>query len=46
MVCESCRAGKHNCKGGTWCDCQHKEDLGLTPRPDEQGKAKRNESRD
>jgi hypothetical protein len=24
MICETCRRDAHgDCKGGTWCDCQH-----------------------
>jgi len=31
MVCPPCQKGPHNskpkdCKGGTWCDCQHRSD--------------------
>lgn len=25
FVCDDCQAQNHDaCKGGTWCDCQHK----------------------
>lgn len=25
MVCKKCNKGKHKkCRGGTWCDCQHR----------------------
>ena len=25
MICEACRERRHGeCRGGTWCDCQHK----------------------
>ncbi|MGH3381532.1 MAG: hypothetical protein ACRDP6_43065 [Actinoallomurus sp.] len=25
MICEACRERRHSeCRGGTWCDCQHK----------------------
>jgi hypothetical protein len=25
MVCPACHKGKHeDCRGGTWCDCQHR----------------------
>lgn len=25
MICKKCRKAKHEkCKGGTWCDCQHR----------------------
>jgi hypothetical protein len=25
MICEACRERLHGeCRGGTWCDCQHK----------------------
>jgi len=25
MICEACRERRHtDCRGGTWCDCQHK----------------------
>lgn len=25
MICEACRKRRHGeCRGGTWCDCQHK----------------------
>lgn len=28
MICQDCKDRNHkDCKGGTWCDCQHKEDL-------------------
>ncbi|MEV5708421.1 hypothetical protein [Actinoallomurus sp. NPDC052274] len=24
MICEACRERRHDeCRGGTWCDCQH-----------------------
>ncbi|WP_433462643.1 hypothetical protein [Spirillospora sp. CA-128828] len=24
MICESCRERRHEeCRGGSWCDCQH-----------------------
>jgi hypothetical protein len=24
MICEACRDRRHgDCRGGTWCDCQH-----------------------
>jgi hypothetical protein len=26
MICKKCRKDKHGkCKGGTWCDCQHRK---------------------
>jgi len=44
MICEACRERRHgDCRGGTWCDCQHKppegEDASATepeenPEPD------------
>jgi hypothetical protein len=25
MICEACRERRHGeCRGGTWCDCQHR----------------------
>jgi hypothetical protein len=25
MICEPCRERRHDdCRGGTWCDCQHR----------------------
>ncbi|MDN3355163.1 hypothetical protein [Actinomadura sp. DC4] len=25
MICEACRDRRHgDCRGGTWCDCQHR----------------------
>jgi hypothetical protein len=37
MICEACRERRHGeCRGGTWCDCQHKppegEDASATER--------------
>lgn len=29
MICEACRERRHrDCRGGTWCDCQHKPPAG------------------
>jgi hypothetical protein len=29
MICEACRERRHGeCRGGTWCDCQHKPPTG------------------
>jgi hypothetical protein len=29
MICEACRERRHReCRGGTWCDCQHKPPTG------------------
>jgi hypothetical protein len=29
MICEACRERRHGeCRGGTWCDCQHKPPAG------------------
>ncbi|MER6947956.1 hypothetical protein ABT294_28360 [Nonomuraea sp. NPDC000554] len=26
MICESCKDKRHeDCRGGSWCDCQHQE---------------------
>ncbi|MGR6916357.1 unnamed protein product [[Actinomadura] parvosata subsp. kistnae] len=26
VICESCKDKRHeDCRGGSWCDCQHKE---------------------
>jgi hypothetical protein len=26
MICQPCKAKQHGkCKGGSWCDCQHKD---------------------
>ncbi|MGC5015587.1 hypothetical protein ACLQ2R_32910 [Streptosporangium sp. DT93] len=26
MICENCRERRHEeCRGGSWCDCQHQE---------------------
>lgn len=26
MICTDCKNQQHSkCKGGTWCDCQHKD---------------------
>jgi hypothetical protein len=34
MICEACREHRHEeCRGGSWCDCQHK------PPADEPGTA-------
>ncbi len=35
MVCSDCKSGPHegqpkNCKGGTWCDCQHRLPIEIT----------------
>lgn len=28
MICPNCRYGVHGaCKGGTWCDCQHRTEF-------------------
>lgn len=28
MICKYCKDGHHfGCQGGTWCDCQHREEL-------------------
>jgi hypothetical protein len=28
VVCQECKEKRHNnCKGGTWCDCQHRENV-------------------
>ena len=25
MICQACREKRHeDCRGGSWCDCQHK----------------------
>ncbi|MBB6396185.1 hypothetical protein BKA00_003099 [Actinomadura coerulea] len=29
MICQSCRERHHeDCRGGSWCDCQHKPGSG------------------
>jgi hypothetical protein len=34
MICPHCRRREHQaCKGGTWCDCQHKPPADLQPEP-------------
>jgi hypothetical protein len=31
MICDACRERLHGeCRGGTWCDCQHKPPAGET----------------
>ncbi|MEU4576479.1 hypothetical protein ACBI99_10140 [Nonomuraea sp. ATR24] len=33
MICERCKERRHDeCRGGSWCDCQHQEP---EPEPDE-----------
>lgn len=33
MICCSCCDGKHGeCRGGTWCDCQHATGRAVPPR--------------
>ncbi|MFC0556374.1 hypothetical protein ACFFHJ_36260 [Planotetraspora thailandica] len=28
MICDSCKDRRHeDCRGGSWCDCQHQESL-------------------
>ncbi len=28
MICQSCKNKIHEkCRGGTWCDCQHRESV-------------------
>ncbi|WP_275408980.1 hypothetical protein [Sphaerimonospora thailandensis] len=28
MICEACKDRRHeDCRGGSWCDCQHKEPM-------------------
>jgi hypothetical protein len=32
MICEACRERRHGeCRGGNWCDCQHKPPAGHRP---------------
>ncbi|WP_268249314.1 hypothetical protein [Planobispora rosea] len=32
MICQECKDRRHEeCRGGSWCDCQHQE----TPEPRE-----------
>ncbi|MEV4468299.1 MULTISPECIES: hypothetical protein [Nonomuraea] len=32
MICDSCKDKRHgDCRGGSWCDCQHR----VTSRPDQ-----------
>jgi len=34
MICQCCRRQEHaSCRGGTWCDCQHKPSAALQPEP-------------
>jgi len=34
MICPSCRRQEHeSCKGGTWCDCQHKPSAAQQAEP-------------
>jgi hypothetical protein len=38
MICEACRDRRHgDCRGGTWCDCQHRpsEDTDAAPEDDD-----------
>lgn len=29
MICNDCRMAQHHiCRGGTWCDCQHRQQRG------------------
>ncbi|WUI02090.1 hypothetical protein OHR68_09870 [Spirillospora sp. NBC_00431] len=29
MICQHCRDRQHHeCRGGTWCDCQHQPPVG------------------
>jgi hypothetical protein len=46
MICEACRERRHgDCRGGTWCDCQHQpagDDIApaepaATAEPDDEG---------
>ncbi|WP_433431098.1 hypothetical protein [Nonomuraea sp. CA-141351] len=32
MICESCKEKRHeDCRGGSWCDCQHQTDTRREP---------------
>ncbi|GAA3260293.1 hypothetical protein GCM10020216_100020 [Nonomuraea helvata] len=32
MICESCKEKRHeDCRGGSWCDCQHQTDARTEP---------------
>ncbi len=34
MICDPCKVRSHNnCRGGTWCDCQHKVKKEAPPNP-------------
>ncbi|MEV0199286.1 hypothetical protein [Nonomuraea sp. NPDC050691] len=34
MICESCKERRHDeCRGGSWCDCQHQSDEKETESP-------------
>jgi hypothetical protein len=36
MICEACRDRRHaDCRGGTWCDCQHKPPEDVAPESDD-----------
>jgi hypothetical protein len=36
MICEACRDRRHgDCRGGTWCDCQHKPPEDAAAEPDD-----------
>ncbi|MBO2453110.1 hypothetical protein J4573_38870 [Actinomadura barringtoniae] len=36
MICQSCRDRHHEeCRGGSWCDCQHAKDPATPGRRDE-----------
>ncbi|MFD0692367.1 hypothetical protein [Actinomadura fibrosa] len=33
MICQSCRERRHGaCRGGSWCDCQHRPGTGAEAR--------------
>ncbi|GLV50672.1 hypothetical protein TBS_12450 [Thermobispora bispora] len=36
MICDACKERRHqDCRGGTWCDCQHRRLDDRRPEPAE-----------
>lgn len=32
MICDPCKEREHDaCRGGTWCDCQHRAPVTIVP---------------
>jgi hypothetical protein len=48
MICEACRERRHGeCRGGTWCDCQHRQPAGPPPwREDDSGERPASDEQD